>query len=146
VPFRRDLLIVTLPGRHQPRVEAVRRAVGDPGAERQMELWEEFEGRPRRAPRFAFEFSLQYRRRGETAWHAGRGRNISRSGLLFESDEPLLPLTPIEVWFLGPVALPVESAAAVVCIGRVVRQASLEHEAGVILAATIDNYRFERPR
>ena len=112
-----------------------------------MERWEEYEGGTRRAPRFAFEFPLRYRSAGGLTWHAGDGRNISRSGLLFQANDPPEGLTVIEVSFLGPVRLPGEPAAAVVCQGRVVRQVPLDGlPGGTAVAATIDNYRFERSR
>jgi hypothetical protein len=112
-----------------------------------MERWDEWEGGIRRAPRFTVEFPLQYRLHGQDEWCTGHGRNISRSGLLFEAGQALAERAPIEVTFFSPVQLPGEPKVSVVCQGRVVRHASMDGPpGGVVLASTIETYRFERQR
>lgn len=109
-----------------------------------MQRWEEFLGGTPRAPRFPMEFPLQYRPGEVEAWQAGRGANISRSGLLFRAVEPLLMRSQVEVSFVMPVKIPGESPVTVVCQGHVVRQATGDPQGGVVVAATIETYRFQR--
>jgi hypothetical protein len=91
------------------------------------------------------EFPLRYRSTEEEDWRSGRGRNISRSGLLFDGERPLGLHAPIEVTFRLPVEIAGYAAATVVCQGHVVRQVGApEPSHGATLAATIDSYRFER--
>src|SRR5689334_21244381 len=112
-----------------------------------MERWDNFDGGRPRAPRFAFDVPLQYRRSGETAWRNGRGTNISRSGVLFHTDQRLDVHSPIDVSFHVPIQLRGEGPASVLCRGRIVRQvATAPGDIGVVLAATIDSYRFQRDR
>lgn len=111
---------------------------------KRMEHWEEFEGGTPRARRFPMEFPLRYRPVDDAAWHEGRGTNISRSGMLFRAEQSLRLRAPVEVSFLMPVEIPGESPATVICQGHVVRQASGDPQGGVVIAATIETYRFQR--
>jgi PilZ domain len=73
-----------------------------------------------RAPRYSIELPIRYRTPNAPAWHDGRTENISRSGVLIRTQEPLPPRTPIEIL----IALPTEVGggdAPVICRGRVVR-------------------------
>jgi hypothetical protein len=109
-----------------------------------MERWEEFDGGIPRAPRFPLEFPLQYRAGEDDPWRQGMGTNISRSGLLFRAGEPLPMRASVEVSFVMPAGMPEDSRATVICHGRVVRQASADSEGDVVIAATIETYRFQR--
>ena len=113
-----------------------------------MERWQIFDGGARRAPRFTFELPLQFRPGGQGAWRAGRGTNISRSGVLFQADRPPLDLqTVTEVSFLVPAQIRNGPPATVICQGRVARQVvSDDPNAEVAVAVTIEAYRFERDR
>jgi PilZ domain len=108
-----------------------------------MHHWEEYRGGTRRAPRFPLEFPLSYRGAAEAFWREGRGANISRSGLLFQTAAPLKLHDRLEVIFSVPVRIPGRAAAIVVCRGQVVRQVE-QMESGVFVAATIESYRFRR--
>ena len=44
---------------------------------------------PFRAQRFNLHLPLKYRLLGEDGWHRGTTENISRSGLLFQAEEPI---------------------------------------------------------
>jgi len=111
-----------------------------------MERWEELEGATPRAPRFPLEFPLLYRAGEDLPWQVGHGTNISRSGLLFRAEQPLRMRAPLELSFVMPVSIPGDYAATVVCQGHVVRQAPRSSRGGVLVAATIDSYRFHRDR
>lgn len=111
-----------------------------------MERWEEFEGATPRAPRFPLEFPLRYRAGEDAAWRQGRGANISRSGLLFRAEQPLRLRAPVEVSFVMPVEIPGEFPATVICQGHVVRQVPGDSRGGVVVAATIETYRFQTER
>ena len=108
-----------------------------------MHRWEEYAGGTRRAPRFLLEFPLFYRAAAEAVWREGRGTNIRRSGLLFQTATPLTLHERLEVSFSVPVRIPDRPAAIVICRGQVVRQIDgMQH--GVLVAATIESYRFRR--
>jgi hypothetical protein len=102
-----------------------------------------------RAHRFALDLRLRYRSPGEKQWHEGRTENISRSGVLFRTEEVLDIGTEIEMTFVLPTpAAPAAPAApAILCRGRVVRTilpGGDERRPG--LAVTISRYRFQRGR
>ncbi|PYR64100.1 MAG: hypothetical protein DMF91_01370 [Acidobacteria bacterium] len=94
-----------------------------------------------RAQRFEIRVPVKYRPSGATAWRDGRTENISRSGVLFRTDQPISPKTRIE--FL--IALPEEvggRADAVICLGRVVRTEPPKlDDPRPAVAATIAGYR-----
>ena len=92
-----------------------------------------------RATRFAVEAAVAYRERGDPAWSTGRSINVSRTGVLFESNQPTRIGAAIELVleFSGPLA-------AVSCSGRVVRTAATEGGPWTI-AATISRYLLQPP-
>ena len=95
-----------------------------------------------RARRFALHLPLRYRSIGAAQWREGRIENISRSGVLFWSDQPLDVDTRLEMSFVLPL---VGNTAGVVCRGRVVRTVPpKDPRASPGLAATISAYRFVR--
>src|ERR1700751_5725844 len=57
---------------------------------------------PARAQRFQLHLPLRYRRLGEAQWHVGTTENISRSGLLFQSDDVLQPNSQLEINLVLP--------------------------------------------
>ena len=104
-----------------------------------------FEVEMPRAPRFQVRIRLSYRTLGEEAWHEGWTENISRSGVLFRVNKPLLPRTQVEMSLRLPVAIAGESSADVLCKGQIVRvREPLTVEDHHALAATIQEYRFLR--
>ena len=111
---------------------------------RPMERWEEYEGATPRAPRFPLQFPLRYRDSDDVDWRQGHGTNISRSGLLFRVERPIRLRAPVELSFVMPIKIPGNTAATVFCQGHVVRQAHGQARGELVVAATIETYRFER--
>jgi hypothetical protein len=77
----------------------------------------------RRARRFPITTALQYRERGTRRWQRGRTVNVSRTGVLFQPDDPL-PLSARALDFV--VSLPLGGGLPpprVRCVGRIVRRA-----------------------
>lgn len=95
-----------------------------------------------RAQRYALHLPLRYRPVGAAEWREGRIENISRSGVLFWTDQVLEVDTRLEMSFALPV---VHTAPWVVCRGRIVRTVPpTGQRAPSGLAATISTYRFVR--
>ena len=95
-----------------------------------------------RARRFELHLPLRYRTVGAARWREGRIENISRSGVLFWTDEPLEVDTPLEMSFMLPV---MDTAPWVVCRGRIVRTVPPQgQEVPSGLAAAFSSYRFVR--
>jgi hypothetical protein len=95
-----------------------------------------------RAPRFALQLPVRYRRVGETRWHEGRTENISRSGILIWTDQPPTVDTLLEMSFVLPVG---GTPPGIVCRGRIVRTVLPRAPHGLPgLAARISTYRFVR--
>jgi PAS domain S-box-containing protein len=99
---------------------------------------------PFRATRFDLHLPLKYRRVGESGWREGTTENISRSGMLFQAEEPIAPSAQLEINLVLPAEIAGLSAAEVVCRGEVVR--TIDPESGKvspILAAKILQYHFQ---
>ena len=97
-----------------------------------------------RAPRFALHWPLRYRSIGAAQWLVGRIENISRSGVLFWTDQALEVDTHLEMSFVLPL---VDTHPEVVCRGRIVRTVLPKgHRAPSGLASTISFYRFVRDK
>jgi hypothetical protein len=99
---------------------------------------------PSRAQRFQLHLPLRYRRLGEESWHDGQTENISRSGMLFQAEEPLQPTVQLEINLVLPAEIAGLSETEVVCRGEVVR--AIEPNGGVVspaLAARILQYHFQ---
>jgi PAS domain S-box-containing protein len=98
---------------------------------------------PTRAQRFQLHLPLRYRRVGEGQWHEGTTENISRSGMLFNTEEVLQPSVLLEISLVLPAEIAGLSATEVVCRGEVVR--TVEHHGDKLsaaLAARILQYQF----
>lgn len=94
-----------------------------------------------RARRFALHLSLRYRSIGAAQWREGRIENISRSGVLFWTDQLLDVDTRLEMSFV----LPLIDHPLVVCRGHIVRTVLPNGDPSHLgLAATISAYRFVR--
>jgi PAS domain S-box-containing protein len=99
---------------------------------------------PARAQRFQLHLPLRYRRLGESQWHVGTTENISRSGLLFRSDDVLQPNSQLEINLVLPAEIAGLSGTEVVCRGEVVRTVEGKGEAlSPALAARILQYHFQ---
>jgi PAS domain S-box-containing protein len=99
---------------------------------------------PSRAQRFQLHLPLRYRRLGEKSWHDGQTENISRSGMLFQADEPLQPTVQLEINLVLPAEIAGLSETEVVCRGEVVR--AIKPNGGAVtpaLAARILQYHFQ---
>ncbi|HEV7499095.1 MAG TPA: PilZ domain-containing protein [Vicinamibacteria bacterium] len=97
---------------------------------------------PPRARRLALDLPLRFRVIGETQWHEGRTENISRSGILFRTEDRVFLHARVEMKFVLPI---VPVAPAIVCRGRIVRTvrpAGAAHRIGA--AATISRYWWRR--
>ena len=97
-----------------------------------------------RAQRFQLHLPLRYRRVGESNWHEGTTENISRSGMLFKTEEVLQPSSQLEINLVLPAEIAGLSATEVVCRGEVVR--SIAPQGGMVspaLAARILQYHFQ---
>jgi PAS domain S-box-containing protein len=99
---------------------------------------------PARAQRFQLHLPLRYRRLGETQWHVGTTENISRSGLLFHTDDLLQPNSQLEINLVLPAEIAGLSGTEVVCRGEVVRTIERQGESvSPALAARILQYHFQ---
>lgn len=99
---------------------------------------------PFRAQRFNLHLPLRYRPVGEQGWRKGTTENISRTGLLFQAEEPLQPSAQLEINLVLPVEIAGLSATEVICRGEVVR--AVEAPGTTVspaLAAKILQYRFQ---
>jgi PAS domain S-box-containing protein len=99
---------------------------------------------PFRARRFNLHLPLRYRPLGEKSWRRGTTENISRSGLLFQAQEVLLPNAQLEISLVLPSEIAGLASTEVVCRGEIVRSVEMEGE-GVTpaLAAKILQYHFQ---
>ncbi len=99
---------------------------------------------PFRATRFDLHLPLKYRLVGESGWREGTTENISRSGMLFQAEEPIAPNAQLEINLVLPAEIAGLAAAEVVCRGEIVR--AVQTEAGTVsptLAAKILQYHFQ---
>jgi PAS domain S-box-containing protein len=99
---------------------------------------------PFRATRFDLHLPLKYRLVGESGWREGTTENISRSGMLFQAEEPIAPNAQLEINLVLPAEIAGLAAAEVVCRGEVVR--AVNRESGTVsptLAAKILQYHFQ---
>ena len=98
-----------------------------------------------RARRYGISALIRYRVGGGNAWREGTMQNISISGVLLCTDQPLEINTAIEMRFVLPVDLNGECAAEVLCRGVVVRSSPAEDPVDAVnVAAKIVSSRFQR--
>lgn len=96
-----------------------------------------------RAKRLNLQLPLKYRQPGEPAWSQGTTENISRSGMLFRTEKPLIPQLQLEIKLVLPPEITGLPTAEVVCRGQVVR--ALSSDTGTtspVVAAKILHYEF----
>jgi hypothetical protein len=100
-----------------------------------------------RAQRFHIATRLLWRRRGDLDWFETVTENVSRSGLLFQSDRLVSVGTEIEmILALSWEAAPWVAVADVCCSGRVARASSSSAKQLSVLATTIESYSFLKER
>ena len=98
-----------------------------------------------RARRYEIATSIHYHVGGASIWREGILENISVSGVLLRTDQPVEVNTQIEMRFVLPVELIGERAAEVICRGIVVRSfPAVGPENTIKIAARIVNSRFLR--
>jgi hypothetical protein len=97
-----------------------------------------------RATRYPIQTPVRFRERGKADWQEGTTLNISRTGVLFQSEIDLPPKTLIEMQIALPHDIVGEPTANVLCWGPVVRTDQLitEKSGQPALAAAILRYRF----
>lgn len=100
-----------------------------------------------RAERFPLHIPVHYRESHGRLWFEGETKNISRSGVLFQTDSVLSPKTTVEMRLPLPVAIKDEAPCEILCKGVVVRTEQSDIS-GVpsALAVAIQHYRFARAR
>ncbi len=107
----------------------------------QLGLWGEDVGL--RAPRIIVNVPLRYRVAGQKTWREATTQNISRSGVLFTSNESLEPKVELEINLKLPAELEGIGGAEVLCRGEVVRSVvPRTTEVSPALAAKFLEYRF----
>jgi hypothetical protein len=96
-----------------------------------------------RAFRYPIHMVIRFRKSGTTEWHEGTTVNISRTGILFQSNMNFSPRTLLEMQVILPYEVSGEPPANVLCWGPVVRlDSELTEEGRTALAAAISRYRF----
>lgn len=74
-----------------------------------------------RATRYNVSIPVRYRPLGDLGWTQTQTINISLTGVLFETAEPLDPEAPVELSFDAPVEIGGTGQGELTCIGQVVR-------------------------
>jgi len=100
---------------------------------------------PVRGRRYPIRMTLRYRTEADTQWQEARTVNISRTGVLFRTNNPLDIQTTLQMILLLPPELGGDDAAEVLCLGRIVRTVPPRSPDGPsFIAATISDYQFAR--
>ena len=100
-----------------------------------------------RAQRFPIQMPVYCRVRGDPRWREGKSINISRTGVLFQTQSILAPNTMLIVCIVLPAEPASGSRSSVFCWGMVVRSESDGHvDKQPSVAAAISHYRFSRQR
>ena len=98
-----------------------------------------------RAPRFTLQLPVHYRVPGDSQWRHGTTENISRSGLLFRTEQLIPANERLEISLELPTDVFGMAAAEIYCRGEIVRQVETQSEgASRTMAARILDYQFHR--
>jgi hypothetical protein len=96
-----------------------------------------------RAQRFPVRTSLRYRLNNGRDWFEGSTENISRTGVLFHTDQLLPTCTPIEMQFELALEVAEGGGTVVSCRGHIVRTVlPPATDAPATMAAQISEYQF----
>jgi hypothetical protein len=98
----------------------------------------------RRAHRFAIKTRICYREVGGMSWSDGTTENISRSGVLFNTDHALDLKAAVQMCFSLPVSTCDDGSGQIYCRGSVVRTAPTADPNVTAIAASIRSYRLVR--
>ena len=90
---------------------------------------------PRRARRYEIRTDVRFRPVAVLNWQVGQTENISDTGLLVRSQEPLPINTPIQLELYAPMPLSGVAAAPLICSGRVVRSIRESNSNGEVCLA-----------
>ena len=101
-----------------------------------------------RERRHAHVVPVQYRENGRGEWMPGESVNLSRSGVLFRSDQALPEGVSVEVELEMPKELTGDAGSKVTCKATVARVTPVEGDAkgsgAFLIACSIDDYAFEK--
>jgi hypothetical protein len=98
-----------------------------------------------RATRYEFGAVILYRQVGECSWREGWTVNVSRTGVLFTAPPPGVALkSSVEMIVVLP-DFGAGGISRIRCTGQIVRTGEDRSDGRVVLAATIEEYRFLKP-
>jgi hypothetical protein len=127
------------------------RCQSDALSETMMECWDLVPGGLPRAPRYALQLDVRYRRDARDpadahkTWHAARTIDVSRSGVLLTTDETVAPGTTLELALLLPHDVACTHGVTIQCWCRTVRlDAQRQQQHIAVIAAEILSYAFHR--
>lgn len=96
-----------------------------------------------RARRLKLHVPIRYRVKNLGSWFDGTIENLSQSGLLFHSTQPLPENTLVEMVFEMPEEISGQKNSSVLCQGRIIRSKDPHETKGNTgLAASILDYKF----
>ncbi|MGH9789358.1 MAG: PilZ domain-containing protein [Candidatus Acidiferrales bacterium] len=93
-----------------------------------------------RAPRFALQIPVLFRRPGEAEWREGTTENVSRSGVLLRAEEAIPDRAPLEIRMALPAQIPGAQGASIICHAQVVRTVGPNGDSRPACAASICDY------
>ena len=98
-----------------------------------------------RARRFVLHLPVYFRQPHSSTWLEGTTENISYTGVLFRSPNPMLPETTLELRLQLASGAKLNHASEIRCKGQVVRvEQRSEPETPIALAVAISDYRIVR--
>lgn len=100
-----------------------------------------------RERRLRHNVTVQFRVTGSKMWHEGTTENISKSGVLFLSEDSFQEGVGLEMVFEMPKELTGDEAAPVLCKGTVARVTSAQNEPVVYhIACSVTDYEFMKAK
>ncbi|MCI0403151.1 MAG: PilZ domain-containing protein [Acidobacteria bacterium] len=88
-----------------------------------MTTWAVSTRNVQRAPRFALQLPVLFRRLGDEEWREGTTENVSRSGVLLRAVDALPERAAVEIRMALPAQIPGTQGASIICHAQVVRTA-----------------------
>jgi len=83
--------------------------------------WRQAKGSVARAPRVKVELPLHFRQTDGFGWHMGRTQNVSRTGVLFESERAVEVGKTVEMFFAPPAEVWGGTPGTIYGRGKIVR-------------------------